>query len=265
MIVDETSPFYLASNAEVMRPLANEFRTQLYRMGVPFRSTLLSDLEAGRCRSRVYLFMGCFHLSAAQRDAIARGIGRDGRVVLWERLRRRPAGHGEPGCAIGDAVREIEGDTAAMIAPEPGAALCAGVPPEAFGVPTALRPLWRVEETDGLEVLGRFGDGTVGAAAVRRNGRLAVYIGTLTAPARLLRNILMASGVHVYLDSDDVLVTDGEFLSVTASSAGVKRLRLPKPVAVQRILPDAGDLGQVTEFAEPFAEGETRFYSLRAD
>jgi hypothetical protein len=152
-----------------------------------------------------------------------------------------------------------------MIAPEPGAALCAGVPPEAFGVPTALRPLWRVEETDGLEVLGRFGDGTVGAAAVRRNGRLAVYIGTLTAPARLLRNILMASGVHVYLDSDDVLVTDGEFLSVTASSAGVKRLRLPKPAAVQRILPDAGDLGQVTEFAEPFAEGETRFYSLRAD
>jgi hypothetical protein len=215
---------------------------------------------------RVYLFMGCFHLSAAQRDAIAGAVS--GATAVWF------YGSGFVGdrpdtanlaALTGMPVREIEGDTAAMIAPEPGAALCAGVPPEAFGVPTALRPLWRVEETDGLEVLGRFGDGTVGAAAVRRNGRLAVYIGTLTAPARLLRNILMASGVHVYLDSDDVLVTDGEFLSVTASSAGVKRLRLPKPVAVQRILPDAGDLGQVTEFAEPFAEGETRFYSLRAD
>lgn len=268
VIVDETSPFYLASNAEVMRPLANEFRTQLYRMGVPFRQYLLSDLEAGRRvpEHRVYLFMGCFHLSAAQRDAIAGAVS--GATAVWF------YGSGFVGdrpdtanlaALTGMPVREIEGDTAAMIAPEPGAALCAGVPPEAFGVPTALRPLWRVEETDGLEVLGRFGDGTVGAAAVRRNGRLAVYIGTLTAPARLLRNILMASGVHVCLDSDDVLVTDGEFLSVTASSAGVKRLRLPKPVAVQRILPDAGDLGQVTEFAEPFAEGETRFYSLRAD
>jgi hypothetical protein len=162
-------------------------------------------------------------------------------------------------------VREVEGDAVAMITPDPEAPLCADVPREPFGTPAALRPLWGIEEEGGIEVLGRFSDGTAAAAALRRNEGMTVYIGTVNAPAKLLRNILKASGVHVYLDSDDALAADGAFLSVTATSAGIKAIRLPRPSEVQRVLPEPGELGRTAEFAEPFEEGETRIYLLRND
>ncbi len=267
VIVDETSPFYLASNADVMRPHASYFRRQLYRMGVPFRQYLLSDLEAGRVpEHKAYLFIGCFHLNAAQRGVIADAVA--GKTALWFYgsgfVDERPD-TANLAALIGMPVREIEGDEAALITPESEASLCANVSREPFGTPAALRPLWGLEEEDGLEILGRFGDGTAAAAALRRNGGVTVYIGTISAPAKLLRNILLAAGVHVYLDSDDALATDGAFFSVTATSAGIKTIRLPGPSEVQRILPEPGELGRTAEFSEPFEEGETRMYLLRND
>ena len=267
VIVDEASPLYLASNAEVMRPLASQFRSQLYRMGVPFRQYLLSDLTAGRVPGhKAYLFIGCFRLTEAQREAAGRATA--GRTAVWFYgsgfISDRPETQ-NLGKLLGMPVREVEGGVAALIAPETGSPLCAGLPETPFGVSTALQPLWRIEESSGVEVLGRFGDGGPGAAALRRDGGLSVYIGTLNAPAKLLRNILAASGVHVYLDSDDVLTAGGEFLSVTATTGGMKTVRLPGTFAVRRTLPDEAELGRVAGFAEEFAEGETRFYTVEAD
>jgi len=149
-----------------------------------------------------------------------------------------------------------------LVTPEPEAALCEGLSEQPFGVEMVLEPLWSIEEAPDVEVLGRFGDGSPGAAAIRHGGGLTVYIGTLNAPARLLRNVLRASGVHVYLDSDDLLLTDGEFLSVTASSEGEKAVALPTASLAQRIMPETAPLGNVVSFTERFAEGETRFYQI---
>lgn len=270
VIVDEVSPFYLATNATVTRPLASQFRTQLYRMGVPFSQYLLSDLVAGRVPGhKVYIFIGCFRLNGAQRKVIANAVS--GKTAIW----MYGSGFLDEGPdarhiadLTGMGVRGVEGGAAAMIAPEMRSPLCAGLPETAFGVQAVLEPLWYVDEGAGMEVIGRFPDGSPGAAVLRPSeGGLSIYIGTLTVPARLLRNILGASGVHLYLDSGDVLVTDGAFLSVTASSAGEKTVRLTEPSVVRRILPEPALLGSGSAFTftESFAQGETRMYALGGD
>ncbi|MFO7976065.1 MAG: beta-galactosidase [Candidatus Hydrogenedentota bacterium] len=263
VIVDESSPSYFACNS-VLRSLGNHFRTQLSRMGAPFSQYLLSDLVAGRVPAhKAYIFIGCFRLSGAQREAIAEAVA--GKTAIWMYgsgfLEDRPDTQ-HIAELVGMPVREVEGGVPARITPDTGAPLCAGLPDTPFGVQATLAPLWSIEESGGIEVLGHFPNGAAGAAAKDGENGLTVYIGTMRAPAKLLRNILAASGVHVYLDSDDVLVSDGEFLSVTASTAGTKTVRLPERSVVQRILPEAARLGSVGRFAEEFAQGETRFYGV---
>ncbi|MEA3364817.1 MAG: beta-galactosidase [Candidatus Hydrogenedentes bacterium] len=262
VIVDEVSPSYLVCNPTVMRPIGSQFRRQLYRMGTPFRQYLLSDLVAGRVpEHKAYIFIGCFRLNRTQREAVAKAVS--GKTAIWMYgsgfLEDRPDTRHITEL-LGMPVREVEGDVPGMITADLGAALCGGLSDTPFGVQTALDPLWAIEEGEDIEVLGHFPNGAPGAGLKRGESALTVYIGTLNAPAKLLRNILAASGVHVYIDSDDVLVTDGQFLSVTASTSGAKEVALPEKSVVRRLLPEARDSGVSNGFTEEFEKGETRFY-----
>jgi len=265
VIVDETSPCYLACNATVMAPLASGLRRQLYRMGVPFSMYLLSDLAAGRVpAARAYLFVGCFHLSTEARQAII-ACTKD-RTAVWfygSGYLAQTASTGHMSELLGMKLYEVSDPPKAMVsvaAQETG--LTAGLGGTTFGVEHCVAPLWAVEESPGLEVLGRFEGNPIAAASIEVGKGRSIYIGTLAAPARLLRNIIQAAGVHLYIESDDVLLTDGQFLAVTASQAGQKVIRLPEPRRVLR-LPDYAAVAAATARIESdMALGETQLYWL---
>jgi hypothetical protein len=46
-------------------------------------------------------------------------------------------------------------------------------------------------------------------------------------PPGLMRNIARASGVHIWLDTDDAIYTDREYVGVHAASDGRKSIHLP--------------------------------------
>jgi hypothetical protein len=46
-------------------------------------------------------------------------------------------------------------------------------------------------------------------------------------PPGLLRNVARAAGVHVWLDTEDALYTDGQIVGLHAATEGRKTLRLP--------------------------------------
>ena len=98
-----------------------------------------------------------------------------------------------------------------------------------------LAPLWSVNEGAGIAPLAHFADGSVAAAVKGSGAGKSIYIGSAGCPAQLLRNILKDSGVNLYLDSDDPLITDGRFLSLTASSAGEKRIFLPGGIRTENM------------------------------
>jgi hypothetical protein len=263
LIVDETSPLYTACTNALHSPLVYQMRSNFFRLGTSFRIHLLSDLLEGRIpRPKVYFFANCYHLDAVQR-AVIQWMTR-GRTAVWF------YGGGFLGTRADDAnITAVTGMTIVRSAAKPGnvtpdpagGALTEGLS-EVFGTDTVLDPVWKVLE-DGVAVLGRYDNGDVAAAAKRTPAGLRVYIGALHCPAKLLRNILRASGVHLYCDSDDVVLTDGKFLGFIATSPGPKHLTFRAPCSVVRLLDgqeiarDVSSLDLVMEF------GETKLYLLK--
>jgi beta-galactosidase len=263
LIVDETSPFYTACTSALHSPLVYQMRSNFFRLGTSFRIHLLGDLLGGRRpRAKVYFFANCYHLDAAQRAAI-QWITR-GRTAVWF------YGGGFLGTRADDAnISAVTGMTIVHSAAQPGkvtpdpagAALTEGLS-EVFGTGAVLDPLWKVLE-QGVVVLGRYANGDVAAAAKWTPGGLRVYIGALHCPAKMLRNILRASGVHLYSDSDDVVLTDGKFLGFIATSQGPKHLTFRAPCTVVRIL-DGQEIVRDVSSLDLFLElGETKLYLLK--
>jgi hypothetical protein len=263
LIVDETSPFYTACTSSLHSPLVYQMRSNFFRLGTSFRIHLLSDLlEGGLPRARVYFFVNCYHLDAAER-AMIRWVTR-GRTTVWF------YGGGFLAKNADDAnISEATGMTLVRSAPQPGkvtpnpegGALSEGLS-EVFGTGTLLDPLWKVQE-DSVIVLGRYLDGDVAAAAKWTPGGLRVYIGALQCPAKLLRNILRASGVHLYTDSDDVVLTDGKFLGFVATSPGPKHLTFRATCTVVRALDGQEVARDVSSLDLVMELGETKIYLLR--
>lgn len=263
LIVDEDSPRYTACDRRLHSPLVYEMRSQYFRMGAPFSIFLLSDLVAGKVPpAKAYFFANGHHLDARQREAIAQAT--KGRTAVWF------YGGGFLGDRADDAnITEVTGIPVKRIPPESGRALpvsaeegLAGSMSEPFGTETVLDPLWTVDAPD-AEIIARYSSGNVAAAAKHTPDGLRVYIGALHCPARLLRNILKASGVHVYSDSDDVLLTDGRLLGLTATAPGNKTLSLPRPATVTDALSGAVIAEETTTFALDMTTGETRLFLLR--
>lgn len=262
LIVDEVSPFYTACTSALHSPLVYQMRSQFFRLGTPCGFYLLSDLVAGRIPpAKAYFFLNCFHLDAAQRAAIRRATA--GKTAVWfygGGFLGEEASDQNLSAAIGLAVARGQPQPG-KVTPDPaGGPLSAGLN-EPFGTDTVLDPLWVVEE-GGVEVLGRYPDGGVAAVAKPTPDGLRAYIGVLHGPAKLLRNLLKASGVHLYSDSDDVVLTDGIFLGFTATSPGPKRLVFPGPRTVIGALDGREIARQVEHLDVEVALGETRLYRL---
>jgi len=265
LIVEEASPWYTACTSELHSPLVYQMRSQFFRLGTPFRIHLLSDLVAGRMPpAKAYFFLNCFHLDAAQRAAIQQVT--EGGTAVWfygGGFLGEEASDANMSAAIGLTVTRGEPQpgkiTPNLSTPPP---LTPGAPTAPFGPDTVLDPLWVVSE-EGVEVIGRYADGGVAAAAKQTPHGLRAYIGALHCPARLLRNFLQASDVHLYSDSDDVVLTDGEFLGFVATSPGPKRLIFPGPRTVVNALDGQEVARGVDHLDLEMALGETRLYRLK--
>jgi hypothetical protein len=271
VIVDEKSMFYLASSSAISNPLVAGMRYSLYRMGAPFGVYLLSDLCAGRVpEAKLYIFLNPFAVAAGEREAIHSTVRRDGKLSVWF-YGAGLFGEGDVGPrGTADLTGVDFGERAAaragMLAASPGSAIWAGFPGDfAFGPETRLDPLFPPARPEaGVQVLATYADGGDPAFVVKKTPQWAsAYIGTLSAPPRLLRNLAREAGVFLYLDSDDPLQTDGAFLMVHASSAGEKALRFPgRRTVVDALSGDTLARG-VDGLALNLQLGETRLLELR--
>lgn len=263
LIVDEDSPNYLAASSTLNSPLVYEMRSQYFRMGAPFGIYLLSDLVAGKISpAKVYFFANCFHLDNKQREAIARAT--HGKTAVWfygAGFLNDTASDENISECIGINVARRPAEPAVIQIESGNAELTKNIH-EPFGVPATADPLWAATDP-GAEILGRYASGGAALAAKQTPGGLRVYIGAWRCPAQLLRNILTASGVHVYCDSGDVLLTDGRFLSLTAASPGSKKISLPKASSVRDALGEQPLFQNVTEFTLDMQLGETRMFLIQ--
>jgi len=264
VIVDERSPFAIACSPTIMREQSYLLRAKLYRMGAPIRVHYLGDLVSGKVpASKVYIFPDPFHLDGRARAAIAAATAGKTAVYFYgSGFLGEVADDGLMSELVGMPLSRVDAQTAEATFVQGDSPLLRGLPDQPFGSKAKLSPLWAVDAGAAITPLATLAGGQTLVAAKKDQGGLRVYIGTTDAPAALLRNVLKTSGVHVYVDSDDVVSADGRFLALTATTDGTKRVALPEPMTV-RSLADGRVVGaNVRQFEVPMVQGETRLFVL---
>ena len=78
----------------------------------------------------------------------------------------------------------------------------------------------------------------------------------------VLREVIRKAGVHVWIDTSDVIAQGRGFLTVHASTDGEKVLRLPRRSDVQEVFGSSPKKSGVTEIREFLKRGQTRVWRM---
>lgn len=261
------------------------------RIGAPVDHWLLTDiLKPGARRYKLYLLLNCFSLSAPERQAIDQQLRRDGATLIW----MYAPGLFQPEAAderSPEHVRELLGFglkselgsslSPAMKLTADGAKLCAGFDPDrTFG--EFERPQWKPDadgkvvaqpanatrlperfSAEGGTVLARYVDGGGASMAMRQTASATdLWIGSVMAPADLLRTLAKRAGCHLYCDADEIIYADSSFLAIHTRADGERTFHLRRPADVIEILSGQPVAQHVTEFTDSVPAYRTRVYFL---
>jgi hypothetical protein len=224
VIVDEKSSLYLGPGLQVSHPLLHVFRKEFYHAGAPIGVYLLGDLLAGKVPPvRLYLMVNLFHLDPQPAQQLKALMRQDGRTAVWMYA---PGYIREDSLSLqfvedltGLALAKSDRGDGHIVLENEGGAFDAGHP--------HLSPTIAVADPTAT-TLARYADGNQPAIASKKVAdSLQVFCGTLQLPARLIRRIAREAGVHVYSDSDDLIMAGNSYVSLFATSAGQKTLRMP--------------------------------------
>ena len=260
VVYDQDSLWYV--DQETSKDLTWHNRTfTLPRIGAPCDHILLDDFHLDTLPDyKMYIFMNCIHVSSAERDQIARIVKRSGKTTVWVYA---------PGLLNPDAERRM--DLANMLdltgirfaaddgpregtfrIVEPGHALTADLSPHLlYGRfdrpllnffdwtrgeiqivhPSLSAPLFYPNDEQAT-TLGRFVANNQPAYAVKEiDGWRSVYFGAKALNPTIIRTIARAAGVHIYLDTNDIVYANSRFVAVHATTQTTKRISLPSKAA----------------------------------
>ena len=232
VIIDERSSYYLACNNNLLGPLYSVLRTRLYRLGVNFNTYLLADVLDGSVElPKVNIFLGSWYLTSGERTVLHNALS--DKVAIWF----HGAGYiNEKGAAT----TNIQNLTGFSLVQESGTAeiTCVANSPWNDGLgSTSFKPSlfaygsanvfetmdqninydirWAIDNGSATQ-LGTYNNGHTGLAVMDYLGFKSFYCGIAGIPSQFLRNVFKNMGVHVYVDDDYVMDTDGKFFSINS-------------------------------------------------
>ncbi|MFW6164169.1 MAG: hypothetical protein ACODAJ_15485, partial [Planctomycetota bacterium] len=287
----------LATPSEpISAALLGAFRTQeLCRIGAPCDFWELSDLlEPGARRYKVYVFLNAFSLTAAERHRIRARLARDGAVLVWMLAPGLIQPDAEPALSLahsreltGIALEEqrgaglsyrmkltaqgaafAEGFDAGRVfgdfeRPRWGRGGAAGTIAQHEAKPRRWRQRFTAREASDVTALARFAEGGGIAMALRRGAEATdLWIGSVTAPADLLRAVARRAGCHLYYDGDAVLYANRSFLCLHTHTGGGRILELRRPADVVEVFSGARLAREAGELADDIPPYSTRLYFL---
>jgi hypothetical protein len=220
----------------------------------PYDSVLLSDLgRVDPSQYKLVIMANTFKLDSAQRDTLSQTVLRGGRTVLWLYAPGYFAGAGVPGST--EAMQALTGIPIATVSAEQAVT----VPALANGASVEIPPM----QGQQFAVQAAAGTLTVTASAEREGWR-SVYSSRAPLPARYLREVASAAGVHLYSDNPkDQVYASGAWLTLAASGdAGPRTIRLRTPATVRDAYSGAEIAKNASEFTADFKPWEVRMFSL---
>jgi len=273
VIVDEESALHTHWN-QGTRDLLYNSRSDLLRIGAPVGFYLLDDLVSGKVpEAKMYVFLNAFYISPDRRAAIRSVVCRDGKTAVWYWAPGFLAGSADTanmealtGIAFTRLAKAIVPD---IVMTRAGSEILRSVRVgEVFGPgeTSVIDPVFAaLEPQENLEVLGRYrrADPAAGFVIKRESDWNSVFVGSNRLPPGILQRLAAAAGVHIWLDGDDLVVCDADFLAIHARTAGKKIVLLPRETIVTDLITGDPVSANSVSFEIEMQHGETRMFSIR--
>ncbi len=234
-VVDPDCGVYLRPGNPFSWPSLILQQPMLGRIGAPVAVVSLDDLTS-LPEYKVYIFPNCLAPTDEERQSIAQLLEATGAAVVWV----GPAGLYRNGTVDHAAMEELTGVPLTLvetpvswrIQPAKAASEWGWTNPVPIGEGRQGGVLAIPKAPDGV-VLGMI-EGTDHPAlvATETNDSLTVFSSVPRLPAGLLRTVARKAGVHLYIDTEDIVWASRDLLAISVNAAGPRTVRLPRPCRV---------------------------------
>lgn len=289
VLVSDESARYMRYSTSLIEPLINDFCVEhLPRMGAPYDVFMTSDLERLAAEGllqqyKLFLFLNTPFLNERQRRIIQEKITCNGHTVLWMCC---PGYVSEQGLSA-DHVSELTGlhlieegfgGRVRLAITDFEHPITRDVPRSLlFGSNEPIGPLfWCVDKEarhlgeqycmPALDQNWRWRTGMVanktGLAVREFADWRSVWCGVPNVPSSLLRGVAKTAGVHVYVDTDDVVYANALLLAVHTRYSGTRRIVLPKRSSVRDAFTGKTVAANADAFALHMERGATDVWLL---
>jgi hypothetical protein len=232
--------------------------------GAPWDFCLLADIGDARLPDyKLYIFLNAFRIDPARREAIHRKLQRNGATALFVYAPGYFAPEGASlanmqaltGIKIG--MLDIAYAPQILVAPQdPLAAGLVASTPLGFKHLT-VSPMFYADDSD-ARVVGRLlGSTRPGLVVKPMDGWTSVYSAAMQLPPGLIRNIARAAGVHVWVETDDAIYADNQFVGLHAATDGTKVIHLPAEYQVVNAVSGKPVASNGSTVALPMKKAET--------
>ena len=297
VVVDAQSLHYSPIPASVMQLLVIEQAPLLGRIGAPVSYYLLEDIEKAPDH-RLWIFLNCFSPSPEMRKTISKKVKRNGQVAVWLYAPGLLDGgklNAEQAAALtGIELRVLDKESPlAVTVTEAAHPLTMGLFETVYGatgtvggrvrelrwraepVPTDEKKGWLRPYEDQLcrptiyaadkkaMVLGYLtGVPEPGLVVKPQEAWTSVYSSAGPLSPQLVRNLARFAGVHLYVDTDDVVYANRSFLAISTNAGGQRTIRLPRACDVVETYSGTIVARNVSEFTTTIPAATTYLYYL---
>ena len=263
-LIDERSMLGTSSSAwTVTADSIYVMRRPLARMGAPYGQYLLDDVVRGRVRSKLYVFLNAWQLSAAERKALRANTR--GACNLWCYA---PGSHDQDRTSP-DAMRELTGFRLVPVSPAKAWATPTDLGRQlglttSFGVDRAVTPLFAAADVSPAETLAIYPDGSPAVALRKTSDGWSLFVGVPGLTSDLLRIAARKGGVHLFTQIDCNVYANGPILALHAAQDGPITLDTGHRGAIHDAL--TGDfVGNGPRITLPMTKGDTRVLRCRTE
>ena len=277
----------IQTTGEIVELLRNY---ELPYIGVRYSQYYVSDITDARIPPhKLYVFVNCFVLTAAERKKIKARLAREGAVALW----LYASGFADPSAAKEKmSAANISDLTGIQIAMEndcfdpvfrfSGKAHPAteGLDRRAlfgifqrhnyFGIgpyhyshfESYLYPLFHSVDPDATDLAYFANTGYPAVSLKKCDGYTSIFYGAKLIDRSVLRAIAKYAGAHVYSADEDVIFVGKNYITHHAASSGKKTLSLPAPSRVTEVYENRVYAENATNFSFDSEFGETKMFRI---
>lgn len=229
-VVDGKSSAYLRPGNPFSGEALVQQLPELGRIGAPFATVDLTDLK-DLPRYKLYIFPNCFAPTDKERREIET-IRRSGAAIVW----MGPAGLYRNGVLDPSAMNELVGMSLQLlpagepwrVQPTADAANWGWANAATFGSGRAYEVVAIPSAEQLCKVLGVKEGSTQPALVADVRDGAVVFSAVPRLPAGLLRAIARKAGVHLYIDTEDIVWASHDLLAISVNRAGARTVHLPQ-------------------------------------